>query len=163
MGRSTNWRRWGATVDPRRVPVAVHSHEMEQLPGALRERIGVGVLKCEKCSGVVGLADQACEHRLAFRQADERMVRTWWTDRRTHEYRASWQPPSGGTPNTGLRERVHSIGYRSPRCRCRQPSTAHRIGVGPPAAEPVVQCESCGSWTSTRKPSSEPRTAISTR
>ena len=41
------------------------------------------------------------------------------------------QPPSGGTLNTALRERVHAIGYRSPQCRCRQPSTVHRIGVGP--------------------------------
>ena len=41
------------------------------------------------------------------------------------------QPPSGGTPNTALRERFHSIGYRSPPDRWRQPSTVHRIGVGP--------------------------------
>ena len=41
------------------------------------------------------------------------------------------QPPSGETLNTGLRERFHSIGYRSPQCRWRQPSTVHRIGVGP--------------------------------
>ena len=26
------------------------------------------------------------------------------------------QPPTGGTPKTGLRERSHSIGYRSPQC-----------------------------------------------
>ena len=29
-------------------------------------------------------------------------------------------------------QRFHSIGYRSPQCRWRQPSTVHRIGVGPP-------------------------------
>ena len=40
------------------------------------------------------------------------------------------QPPSGGTFNTGLAERFHPIGYRSPQCRWRQPSTVHRIGVG---------------------------------
>ena len=41
------------------------------------------------------------------------------------------QPPSGETLNIGLRERFHSIGYRSPQCRWRQPSTVHRTGVGP--------------------------------
>ena len=51
------------------------------------------------------------------------------------------KPPSKQTPNTALRERFPSIGYRSPQCRWRQPSTVHRIGVGP-----VTTCAGDRAW-----------------
>ena len=51
------------------------------------------------------------------------------------------EPPSGQTPNTGLRQRVPSTGYRPPQCRWRQPSTVHRNGVGPVVSTTAVLFE----------------------
>ena len=53
------------------------------------------------------------------------------------------EPPSGETPNNGLRQRVPSTGYRPPQCRWRQPSTVHRNGVGPSPPWPTRCSRRC--------------------